>query len=221
VDGSDAQPGFAAYERGTDEFSRVLAFSDAVFAIAMTLLVVGIAVPTFADHGDVGELADALNDLVPSFVSFFISFAVIGRYWAAHHQFCAGLARVDRGLVAINLVYLAFIAFLPFPTALLGNYFENPLSVAMYAVMVAIISGLEVVLFRHAYRGGLLREAMPEDVYRWGVMQSISPVVFFLASVPVAFVSTTLAVVVWFGGIPFQLATRGRKPADADRFYQP
>ena len=48
---------------------------------------------------------------------------------------------------------------------------------------------------------------------------SISPVIFFLASVPVAFVSTTLAVVVWFGGIPFQLATRGRKPAEADRFY--
>ena len=66
---------------------------------------------------------------------------MIGRYWAAHHQFFARLARIDNGMIAINLVYLAFIAFLPFPTGLLGEYFENPLSVALYAVVVAIVSG--------------------------------------------------------------------------------
>ena len=126
---------------GSEEFSRVLGFSDGVFAIAMTLLVVGIAIPTLSDGGDVGQLADALNDRVANFVSFFISFAVIGRYWAAHHQFFARLARIDNGMIAINLVYLAFIAFLPFPTGLLGKYFENPLSVALYAVVVAIVSG--------------------------------------------------------------------------------
>jgi TMEM175 potassium channel family protein len=217
----DVQPRSTAYARGTDEFSRVLAFSDAVFAIAMTLLVVGIAVPTLGDSDSVHQLADALNDLVSNIVSFFISFAVIGRYWAAHHQFFALLARIDNRMIAINLVYLAFVAFLPFPTALLGTYFENPLSVAIYAVMVAIISGLEVVLFRHAHRNGLLREAMPEEVYRWGVVGSISPVVFFLASVPVAFASTTVAVCVWFLGIPYGIAADRRKPAQADRFLAP
>ena len=129
----------------------MLAFSDGVFAIAMTLLVVGIAVPTLSDGDSIDELADALNDLAPNFISFFISFGVIGRYWIAHHQFFAMLARADGRLVGINLLYLAFVAFLPFPTALLGTYFENPLSVSLYAVMVAIISGLEVVLFRHAH----------------------------------------------------------------------
>ena len=214
----DVQPRVTAYARGTDEFSRVLAFSDAVFAIAMTLLVVGIAVPTLADSDSVHDLADALHDLVPNFVSFFISFAVIGRYWAAHHQFFALLARIDNTLIGVNLVYLAFVAFLPFPTALLGTYFENPLSVAIYAVMVAIISGLEVVLFRHAHRNGLLRETMPEDIYRWGVVQSTSPVIFFLASVPVAFASTTVAVCMWLLGIPFGIVANRWKPAEADRF---
>ena len=164
------------------------------------------------------ELAEELNDRVPEFVSFFISFAVIGRYWAAHHEFVGLLARIDTRLLATNLVYLAFIAFLPFPTGLLGTLFENPLSVALYAVMVAIVSGLEVVLFRQAQRRGLLRQRVPEDVYRWGVIQSLSPVVFFLLSVPVAFVSTTLAVVVWFGGIPFQIVTNRWKPPEADRY---
>ena len=215
---SEARPG--SYERGTEEFSRVLAFSDGLFAIAMTLLVVGIAVPTLhgVDKDSVQELAEALNDLVPNFVSFFISFAVIGRYWAAHHEFVGLLARIDTRLIATNLVYLAFIAFLPFPTALLGTLFENPLSVAFYAVMVAIVSGLEVVQFRLAHGRGLMRREIPADVYRWGVVQSLSPVAFFLLSVPVAFVSTTLAVAIWFGGIPFQIVTNRWKPPEADRY---
>jgi uncharacterized membrane protein len=164
---SQGRPGL--YRRGTEEFSRVLAFSDGVFAIAMTLLVVGIAVPTLGDADSVGELADALNDLTPSFVSFFISFAVIGRYWAARHEFVGLLEWMDRRTIAINLVYLAFIAFLPFPTALLGNYFENPLSVALYAFIVAIVSGLEVVSLRHSQCCGLMRHrpAQPPKADAW------------------------------------------------------
>jgi uncharacterized membrane protein len=219
--GAEAEPRLTGYQRGSEEFSRLLAFSDAVFAIAMTLLVVGIAAPSLSDGSDVGELADALNDLTSNFVSFFISFAVIGRYWAAHHQFYAGVARIDRRMMGINLVYLAFIAFLPFPTVLLGTYFENPLSVALYAVMVAIVSGLEVVLFRHAHRAGLLREAMPEEVYRWGVIQSLSPVFFFIASVPLAFLNTALAVAFWFLAVPLAAITGRWKPEAADRFYAP
>jgi uncharacterized membrane protein len=108
-------------------------------------------------------------------ISFFISFAVIARYWAAHQDQFSMLARMDRGFVGLNLVYLAFIAFLPFPTDLLGNYFENPISIVACAINVAIVSGMEVVLFRKAYRDGLLTERLPEDVYRWGVMASFSP----------------------------------------------
>ena len=72
-------------------------------------------------------------------------------------------------------------------------------------------------MFREAQRRGLMRQKIPEDVYRWGVIQSLSPVVFFLISVPLAFVSTALAVVVWFGGIPFtvrlqSLEAGGRGP---------
>src|SRR5947208_419264 len=116
----------------------------------MTLLVVAIAVPNL-DRGDsIHDLANGLNDLVPNFVSFFISFAVIGRYWLAHHKFVSLLGGMDQALIGLNLIYLAFIAFLPFPTALLGSYFENPLSIVIYAVNVAAVSGMEVVLYRRA-----------------------------------------------------------------------
>lgn len=206
------------YERGGVEFGRVLAFSDGLFAIAMTLLVVGITVPTLEHGSSVDELGDALNDLTPNFVSFFISFAVIGRYWAAHHEFIARLNAIDKGLIGINLVYLAFVAFLPFPTALLGEYFENPLSIVTYASTVAAVSGLEVVLFRHAYRAGLMGSRMPEDVYRWGMLLSVSPVAFFLLSMPVAFLSTGVAAGVWFLMVPWQLVADRWKPDRADEF---
>ena len=66
--------------------------------------------------------------------------------------------------------------------------------------------------------GDLLRRKVPENVYRWGVIQSLSPVIFFLLSVPVAFLSTGLAVAAWFLAIPFQAVTNRWKPPDADRY---
>jgi uncharacterized membrane protein len=219
---ADAQEGrgrSSSFPRGREEFARVLAFSDGLFAIAMTLLVVGVGVPMLSDGSDEGELLDAFWDLRHEVLSFFISFAVIGRYWVAHHQFFALLRAMDYRLVTINLVYLGFVAFLPFPTAVLGDYFENPISVAAYAVTVAIISGLEVVMFRHAHRAGLLARALPEPVYRWGRSASSMPVVFMVLSIPVAFVCSVAAVVMWFAAAPAQvLILNPRKPADADEY---
>ena len=75
---------------------------------------------------------------------------------------------------------------------------------------------MEVVLFRHAHRSGLMERPLPEDVYRYGVLMSVSPVFFFLVSIPVAFFSTTLAVAMWFGGIPLGMLAARRKPDRAD-----
>jgi uncharacterized membrane protein len=205
------------YERESIEFGRALAFSDGLFAIAMTLLVVSISVPMISNGDDVSSLADALNDRSEEFISFFISFAVIGRYWLAHHQFFSMLGRMDQGLIAINLLYLAFVAFLPFPTALLGEYFENPLSITVYAVNVAAVSGMEVLLFRHAYRRELLAKPITPAVYRWGAANSLTPVVFFLLSIPVAFLSTGWAVGVWALMVPAGiLGNNWKKPEGAD-----
>jgi uncharacterized membrane protein len=220
VSGSaERAPSSKLFERGGEEFSRVLSFSDGLFAIAATLLVVGIAVPTISDANSVGDLADALNDQTEEFVSFAISFAVIGRYWVAHHQLFSLLRAFDRGLVSLNLLYLGFIAFVPFPTALLGEYFDNPLAVSVYATAVAIVSGLEVLLIRHARGAGLLRAEMPNDVYRWGVTMSTVPVVLFALSIPVAFIGSGWAVAVWCLNAPAGIYAQRNAPAGVDEYF--
>ena len=211
--------GNRTYNRESVEFSRVLAFTDGLFAIAMTLLIVAVTVPNISDENSVHDLADGLNDLTPDFTSFFISFAVIGRYWLAHHLFISLLARMDQGFIGLNLIYLAFIAFLPFPTALLGEYFNNPLTIVIYAVSVGIVSGMEVVLLRHAYRRDLLQNKPTPEVYRFGVIASLTPVFFFALSIPIAFVSTILAVVVWFLTAPFGGWLQRRAPEGAESLF--
>jgi uncharacterized membrane protein len=200
---------------------RVLAISDGVFAISMTLLVIGIGVPSLRSAGSEDELLRALADVWPDVVGFVIGFAVIGRYWVAHHQFFALVQEINGRLVHGNLVYLASIAFLPFPTALLGDYLHNPIAVSAYALAVAAVSALEVVLFRCAYRGGLLRRPPPPHVYRWAVRASILPVLLFAGSVPVAFASTAGAVIIWMVVVPVEVVVVDRhRPRDADEYLR-
>ena len=90
----------------------------------------------------------------------------------------------------------------------------------MYSTAVAAVSGMEVVLFRHARRRALLQRPMPDDVYRWGVAVSLAPVGFFCLLIPLAFVNTTLAVASWFLAVPYQVIQNRRMPAHAEEHLE-
>ena len=99
--------------------SRLEAFSDGVFAVAITLLVIEIAVPTGED------LWHQLKDEWPSFASFFVSFWVIGIIWVNHHGVLDHLKRADRGVLYLNLLLLMTVVFIPFSTALLAEHLKS------------------------------------------------------------------------------------------------
>jgi TMEM175 potassium channel family protein len=183
------------------EFDRVAFFSDAVFAIAMTLLVVGIGVPTVAADG----LDDALRDKQSEIISFVISFVVIGYYWLSHHRFFARLNAVTTTLMKLNLVYLLAIAFTPFPTALAGKYTDEPVSVVMYAITLGIASGMEVAMLRVAHRQQLTSVILPEPVVRWATGAALIPVIIFVISIPIAFANTVVALLTWLLVFPLEL----------------
>jgi uncharacterized membrane protein len=203
-----------------DDFGRVMYFTDAVFAIAMTLLVVEIGVPETIGGApdDPGALLDAFADKGPLLFAFFLGCYTIGFYWAAHHRFMSWLDAVDRGFVLLTVAYLAFVALLPFPTGVLGEFGENPVAVIAFAVNMGAVSSMETVLFSYARRRRLFREELPADVYRWAVGSSLLPVLLFALSIPVAFAVPWLAIAVWLLAIPLQLVWARNRPAATGRY---
>jgi TMEM175 potassium channel family protein len=180
-------------ERAFD-YARTVALSDGVFAIALTLLVLNIGIPTLASSHH-SELGRRLLDHREEFSSYAISFAVISVFWVRHHLFFRGLTRIDTRLTVLNLVYLAFVAFVPYPTRLLGLYGDDPASVALYASSLAIIATLAGFSREHARRASLLsptgvREL--SDREHWLIVPAV-----FLASIPVSIASPTAAKLLW------------------------
>jgi uncharacterized membrane protein len=207
-------------ERGSAEFGRVVGFSDAIFAIAMTLLVLQIEVSGLP-RGDDGARAmlDALADALPEIASFAVSFYVIGRYWLAHHWFFSRLERIDRRLLSQNLAYLGFVAFLPFPTALIGEYEGNPIAFVVFALSMAAVSVMELLISHHASRAGLLRPGAPADLWRWTRRASGFPISVFLLSIPLAFVDTTAALLSWLVLSPIGYLINRRMPPDVIAYF--
>ena len=148
---------------------RLEAFSDGVFAIAITLLVLEIRVPSSDQMSNPNDLIEALGALWPSYIGYLISFVTIGIIWANHHNLFRLVARVSHGLVLANLLLLLTVGFVPFPTALLAATLETPsaqIGVLVYAatfVMVAI--AFNVLWYEIRTRPGVLRA----DVEAWSI----------------------------------------------------
>jgi len=129
---------FHRFTQGDLRLTRIEAFSDGVFAVAVTLLVLDLKVPALAHHGDVGELAQALLDQLPKFLSWLISFIIVCKFWLNHHHLL-GLARhADYGFVWLNSIFLMGQSFIPFPTAMVGEYPGNALAVSIFGCVFAI-----------------------------------------------------------------------------------
>jgi TMEM175 potassium channel family protein len=190
---SDPNP---RYRRRSEEleFDRVAFFSDAVFAIAMTLLVVGIGIP----RGRGSHIGEALSDKSTEIFSFFLSFLVIGLYWLSHHRFFSKLVAVDVRFMKLNLVYLVAIAFMPFPTALVGTYGDSEaVVIVLYAVTLGIASLVDAALFWHAQQAGLLRQHLSDRGFRNYFVAAVAPAVVFAISIPIALADAELALLSW------------------------
>jgi uncharacterized membrane protein len=174
-------------------FERTIAFSDGVFAIAITLLVLSIDVPTLG-RGE--KLDHALSNLGDNIVSYFIGFAVIGLFWVGHHYFFNSLRGFDGRLLWLNLLYLSFIGLLPFSTALLGDYGNDPTALVTYAINVALAGLADTMMVVVALRAGLLEPAMQTRGSELIGRNLVAPLVFF-ASIPLAYVDTDLAKYSW------------------------
>lgn len=185
-------------EGGTD-LDRLVFFSDAVFAVAITLLALEIRVPELAEREVEGGLAGAIAGLAPKFLVYAVGFLVVGSYWMAHHRAYKFIRRYDTGLLWLNTVYLLCIAFLPVPTDAVGRYWDRQPAVIFYAVCLAVTGLAGMAMWAYATSGRrLVAEDLDPRVIRYMQLRGLLPVSVALLSIGVSFVSPVASVTLWF-----------------------
>jgi uncharacterized membrane protein len=144
---------------------RLEAFSDGVFAIAITLLVLDVAVPASAER----HLLRAVIDLWPSYLGYVVSFSTIGAMWLGHNAVTEYLNRANVVFVRLNLLFLLFVAFLPLPTRLFADFIERDsperVAVTIYGISLLLTSTMLLALWRYAVYARLVRpEASDKEI---------------------------------------------------------
>jgi TMEM175 potassium channel family protein len=205
------------YARDASEFDRAIAFIDATFALALTLLITTLDVDdpasSFASLSAFGDAYGA------QLLAFAIAFAVIASYWLEHHRMVASFVSLDRPTIITNLFLIAAIVLLPFTTRSVGDpaVADLPLPTALMAVNIAAVSALSTLVWAVASRRRLLDHVPTPGEWRESVFSGLAPVAVFLGSVPIAYlVSPAAARLFWltlvvFNPVVGKLLARSRR----------
>jgi uncharacterized membrane protein len=178
---------------------RIEAFSDGVFAVAITLLVLDLKVPTpGAGHGSV---ANQLGDQWPQYVAYLVSFLVVGIIWVNHHTLMGKLVRVDRGLLFLNLLMLMFVVLIPFPTSVVAAYLRHggswdaKVAVAFYSlVMEGMGLSFSAIYLWAGRHQDLLHESVDIGQHQSAFRQFGVGSVAYLALAALSFVNAAVAI---------------------------
>jgi uncharacterized membrane protein len=176
---------------------RLVMFSDGVFAIAITLLALDL-VPTSTETVHGPALERVLWASEPAVLSFAISFAVIGNYWIGHMRAFRYVAACNTTLIFLNLLLLGLIAFLPFPTAVLGDHGPEHPAVVFYALSVAALGTVQTILLLSVLgTPRILDRDAPRPVIRRAIVRSASAAVSFLVSAGISILDPLWAMLSW------------------------
>jgi uncharacterized membrane protein len=182
-----------------NETQRIEAFSDGVFAIAITLLIIEIGVPQVTGEE---SLAEALRDLWPNYLAYVLSFVMIGIYWANHHSFFRLFVRTDHYFLMLNVFFLMAIAFLPFPTAVLGEYLDDPaqrdVAVRLYSLGLLLPAFTWFCVWLYGNARGLVDDRLALEYVRFLTAQYLLSNILYAGAFVLSFVESwvTLSIVI-------------------------
>ena len=172
----------------------MILFSDAIFAIAITLLVLEIKVPDINRHVATDEmLLKALDELMPKFIGFFLSFFFVGLYWTIHHRMFGYVINYNRRLLTLNLIFLLAVVLMPFSTGFYSEYILRLLKVPMiiYSGNIIFLGIMNVVLWRYiSDRKNQLSQGITNEEKKYFMVRAITvPVIFLFVTVFYVFVN--------------------------------
>lgn len=187
---------FRRFAQGELRLNRIEAFTDGIFAIIVTLLVLNLKVPSLRDPRSVQELAGRLLALLPQFLSWLISFFIVCKFWLNHHHIFSLARHANYSLVWLNVIFLMCQSFIPFPTALMGEHASNPLAVSFFGCVMAINTVAFIAMHRyilcHLIKPELAGAQEPHIIRK-----SFVGVASYLAGVAVAWFSVDVAFAVY------------------------
>jgi uncharacterized membrane protein len=180
------------------QLERIVFFSDAVFAIAITLLIIEIKVPHIDHNAPDRDFWLALAKLTPNFFGYFFSFFVIGAYWVGHHRIYGHIVRWDYGLIWRNILFLMAIGFMPFATAFFTEAFPPRfVPLTLYALTFSAAGLLELWQWRYAVKAGLISDELNPTLISYFSWRMISLPVAGLAAILIGLINP------WFSGLAF------------------
>ena len=192
-----AGSGLTRDERRRDP-SRVLALTDGVYAIIITLLVLDIHVPTLEAHETLGT---AISEVRPSFISFTIAFIVAAMQWVGHRDLFTLIRDTDRGIVWLSLLTLFTACLLPFGSALLSRYHQDPLALRMFGLILIATSLSRTIIWVYATRRpSVVHDPIDRPSYWSGLALSVFPLVIYAVAFAVAGVSPQASLAVYASG---------------------
>jgi len=192
---------------------RLEGLSDGIFAIVMTLLVFELRIPSFFIDPTNSELWNEILKLIPSFLSYILSFALLFTYWRAHHFFVSVYAKnIDTKLTNINAIFFMLVALIPFSASLLGQYNTNELAIVIFGLHIIVI-GLTLYWMRKYvfYSPHIKNPEISEHEIRGSVIRTLVPVVFASIAIPLAFINTNLSLTLFTLAVLFNLSTTSNK----------
>ncbi|CAN5174486.1 TMEM175 family protein [soil metagenome] len=171
---------------------RVNSFSDAIFSIALTLLVLEVRVPSSADLETYGTLG-VLQRLIPSFIGLLISFFVTAAYWRSHLAFAQYITEYDSRLLRLTIWLLLFVVLLPFSTAFYTKNFSKDGPYIFYCLNLVFIGFFNYLIIRRIIRTDKERELMTANLAQWFAFRSLVAPIVWLLAIPVLLIDPFLS----------------------------
>ena len=173
-------------------FERVVFFSDAVFAIVITLLVLELKIPHLSEHSE-PALRQGLVELFPRVIGFVVSFLIVGLMWIEHHRIFRYIEDYDGGLLWRNLLLLLCVSFVPFPTALFSENFWSRTAFILYTASFGGVATAKLLIWRHAAKANLLKKDVSPALERRIARRSLAVPIACALAIVLAFVSIFIA----------------------------
>ncbi|MCX6747430.1 MAG: TMEM175 family protein [Candidatus Nomurabacteria bacterium] len=190
--------------------TRLDQLSDGIFAIVMTILVFDIKLPTYlAQLGTTSneELWVEIETLVPAFLTYLLTFALLFTYWRAHHFFNSVYAKnIDPTLTNINGFFFMLVSLIPFSASLLGHFSTNELAISVFGVHIVLIGMCLYWMRRYVlFSPHIKNPEIPDHEIKGSTIKVLIPVIFAIIAIPLSFYSTSLSLFLFTVAVIFNL----------------